>query len=284
MAHQPTQAYPSLTKSYKGLYPFKLGTTSFIYPDHYLPNVKLVGPFVDEIELLLFESGPAESLLPKSVIEDLMQLSRDLSLTYNIHLPTDISIGDRSAARQQHTVDTLVRIVEQTMPLSPTAYALHIPFGDIISDPDAISRRQDIVYRSLEKILAAGIPGELIAVETLDYPLEIIDQILSELDLAVCMDIGHLIIHGIEIQPLFNRYADKIAIIHLHGVEGHQDHLALDRLSEEWMGPVLDILNKFSGSVSIEVFSFENLSASLNYLEQYWSKNHYKAGNMEESV
>ena len=272
MAHQPTQGYPSLSKSYKGMYPFKLATTSFIYPDHYVPNVKLVGPFVDEIELLLFESGPAESLLPRSVIEDLIHLSRDLSLTYNIHLPTDISIGDFSAARQQQAVDTLIRIVEQTMPLSPTAYTLHIPFGDIISDPNAISRRQDKVYRNLEKMLTAGIPGDLLAVETLDYPLEIIDKILSELNLAVCMDIGHLIVHGIEIQSVFNQYCDKVAIIHLHGVEGHQDHLALNRISEEWLGPVFDILNRFLGSVSLEVFSFENLSGSLKYLERIWNK------------
>ena len=80
MAHQPIQGYPSLAKSYKGLYPFRLGTTSFIYPDQYVPNVKSVGPFVDEIELLLFESGPVESLLPKPVIEDLVDLSRELTI------------------------------------------------------------------------------------------------------------------------------------------------------------------------------------------------------------
>lgn len=272
MAYQSTQEYPSLVKSYKGLYPFKLGTTSFIYPDHYVPNVKLVGPFVDEIELLLFESGPAESLLPKAIIEDLVHLARDLSLTYNIHLPTDITIGDFSVAAQQHAVDTLIRIIEQTAPLSPSSYTLHIPFDDDIADPDTISRWQGIVRRNLEKMLTAGIPGDLIAVETLDYPLEIIDKILSELNLAVCMDIGHLIIHDVEIQSVYNRYCDRVAIIHLHGVEGQQDHLALDRLSEEWIGPVFKILNNFSGSVSLEVFSFENLNTSLNYLERYWDK------------
>ncbi len=276
MMHQPTQRYPSLTKSFKGMYPFKLGTTSFIYPDHYVPNVKLVGPFVDEIELLLFESGPAESLMPKSVIEDLAVLSQDLSLTYNIHLPTDISIGDFSAARQQHAVDTLVRIIEQTAPLAPSSYTLHIPFDGDVSDPAIVSRWLGIVGRNLEKMQAAGMPGDLMAVETLDYPLEIIDKILADYNLAVCMDIGHLIIRGSDIQSVFNQYCDKVAIIHLHGVEGHQDHLALDRLSEEWIGPVFEILNKFSGSVSIEVFSFENLSASLNYLERYWDKNRYR--------
>jgi len=46
--------YTALPKSYKHAYPFKLGTTSFIYPDGYVPNVKMLGPYMDEIELLFF--------------------------------------------------------------------------------------------------------------------------------------------------------------------------------------------------------------------------------------
>jgi adenosylcobalamin phosphodiesterase len=272
MTHQPTQRYPSLAKTYKGTYPFRLGTTSFIYPDLYVPNVRLLGPFVDEIELLLFESGPAESLFPKSVVDHLALLSWDLDLTYNIHLPTDISISDPSLAEQQHAVDTLVRIVEQTGKLSPTTYTLHIPFNDDISNPDDIGRWQGIVRRNLEKMLAVGIPGDLVAVETLDYPLEIIAKIISDLNLAVCMDIGHLIIHGMNLQSVFSQYSDKIAIIHLHGVEGQKDHLGLNRLSETWIEPVFKILKQFSGSVSLEVFSFDKLAASLSYLERCWDK------------
>jgi hypothetical protein len=46
--------YPALNKSYKGLFPFNIGTTSFIYPDDYVPNVKMLGPYLGNIELLLF--------------------------------------------------------------------------------------------------------------------------------------------------------------------------------------------------------------------------------------
>ena len=49
---QTKKIYPSLTKSYKGFYPFKLATTSFIYPDDYMPNVKMLGSFFDEIVFL----------------------------------------------------------------------------------------------------------------------------------------------------------------------------------------------------------------------------------------
>jgi hypothetical protein len=76
--------YPSLARSYKGIFPFKLGTTSFIYPDHYIPNVKMLGPYLDEIELLLFESLPADALPSKAVIAELSDLAREYDLTYNI--------------------------------------------------------------------------------------------------------------------------------------------------------------------------------------------------------
>ena len=52
----PPNSYPVLENSYKGQYPFRLGTTSFIYPAGYADNVTLIGPCVDEIELLFFES------------------------------------------------------------------------------------------------------------------------------------------------------------------------------------------------------------------------------------
>jgi sugar phosphate isomerase/epimerase len=270
--NNPSNSYPVLKSSYKGKYPFRLGTTSFIYRDHYVPNVELLGPFIDEVELLLFESDQVESLLSKSVIADLVRLSRELDLSYNIHLPTDVSITDPAAAGQQHAVDTLVRIIELTAPLSPTGCALHLPFNGNVSNPASIGRWQEIVHRNLEKMLAAGVPGGLLAIETLDYPPEIIRDILSECNVSMCLDVGHLIVHGYGVQSIFDKYAGKIAMIHLHGVDGRRDHLALERLPEKLSTPVFEILRRFSGSVSLEVFSFDDLERSLNCLEQRWQR------------
>ena len=99
-------AYPSLTKSYKGVYPFKLATTSFIYPDDYIPNVKMLGSFFDEIELLLFESKNIESLFPKSVVNELQCLAKDLDIGYNVHLPTDISISATDPHLQRDAIES----------------------------------------------------------------------------------------------------------------------------------------------------------------------------------
>ena len=68
--------YPTLPKSYKGLFPFKIGTTSYIYPDGYIPNVEALAPYLEEIELLLFESSPANLLLSPAEISDLGRLAK----------------------------------------------------------------------------------------------------------------------------------------------------------------------------------------------------------------
>jgi sugar phosphate isomerase/epimerase len=260
--------YPSLTRSYKGIFPFKLGTTSFIYPDDYIPNVKMLGPYLDEIELLLFESLPGDALPSKAVIKELSHLAREYDLLYNIHLPTDVSISDARPEKQQYAVDTVLRVIDRVFPLCPTAYSLHIPYGQKSFDKGTVKIWQQRVFKNLEKILAGGIPPESMALETLDYRFDLLNGILAELNLSVCMDIGHLIAHGYDLNALFNKYYDITSIIHLHGVKNGHDHLALDKLPDKFREPVLAILKRFTGSVSIEVFAFDDLKHSLVFLEK----------------
>jgi sugar phosphate isomerase/epimerase len=261
--------YPSLNKSYKGLFPFKIGTTSFIYPDLYVPNVEMLGAFVDEIELLLFESEPVSSLLSKTVIKNLQSLSQELKLTYNIHLPTDISISDPDPARQKQAIETLIKIAERVAPLSPITYTLHVPYAAAGFSADHIEKWQEIVFDNLEEIVASGVVAKQIAIETLDYPLQMIAGIVTDLNLSICMDIGHLILQGAELSAVFDTFSKSISIIHLHGIENDKDHRPLNRLPEGLLDPVLGILKKFCGTVSLEVFDFEHLQTSLNFLEQH---------------
>ena len=80
-------------------------------------------------------------------------------------------------------------------------------------------------------------------------------------------------VHGYDIQKVFNKYAHRTSIIHLHGVENGRDHTTLERLSEKFIEPVLTILKSFTGIVSLEIFSFENLNSSLKFLENHWEEN-----------
>jgi len=262
--------YPSVTKSYKGFYPFRIGTTSYIYPDLYVPNVRMLGTFVDEIELLLFESGPIAALLSKTVIAELQHLSGELNLTYNIHLPTDIAVSNPNPEQRERDIARLLKVIERVERLAPSTCTLHVPFSAEASGHAAVEKWRDIVYTSLAKIVKSGVPAGRIAIESLDYPFTWIENIIQDLRLSICMDIGHLFIQGSDILAFFTKHADAVAIIHLHGVQNGKDHLPLDRLPADRLRPVFEILRKFKGTVSLEVFDYEYLQTSLDFLETCW--------------
>ena len=262
--------YPNLKKSYKGFYPFRISTTSYIYPDHMHSNVKMLAPYLEEIELLLFESSPAGSLPSAHEIRELSELAKTSGLTYNIHLPIDISVSDRDPSVRRHGVEIIKRIIELTAPLTPTTYTLHIPWEEPGAQKENLTKWQERSYRSIEQILAGGIPGRTLSVETLMYPFEWLDDILIDLNLSVCLDLGHLILQGFDIEAHFKKYVERTSIIHLHGVKDNRDHLSLDMLPQRDLTAVIEILKQFTGTVSLEVFAFKHLKASLTFLEQNW--------------
>ena len=260
--------YPSLSKSYKGVFPFSIGTTSFIYPEDYVPNVKMLGPYMENIELLLFESNHTDALPSKQVIQELAGLANDFNLTYNVHLPTDVSISSRDSQQQRKAVETIIRVVERINALSPTTLTLHVPYNASSFKADEVKRWQERAIKNLRKILSNGISGNLISIENLDYPFEILEPIISELDLAICLDCGHLFLHGDDIQAFFKTYLARIAIIHLYGVAKNHYHGALDQMPEKLIVPTMQLLANFKGSVSLEVFSYAHLVASLKFIDQ----------------
>ncbi len=266
-----THMYPSLEKSYKNKYPFKLCTTSFIYPDDYIPNVKMLGPYIDEVELLLFEARREEYLPTRQVIRDLAVLSEEFDFTYNIHLPTDLPVTDKNPQRRQQAVEIIKRVIDLSSPLHPTTHTLHLPYDMDRSDSKTITQWQDIANDSIEKLVHSGIQADMLSVETLSYPFHWLDPVLESHCIPVCIDIGHLIVQNFDYVDIFNKYKDKTTIIHLHGVKEKKDHIPLDNLPQKDLQRINhEILKKFNGVLSIEVFSFDYLSRSLNCLNTYW--------------
>jgi len=260
-----------LSKSYKGVYPFKLGTTSFIYQDSYVSNVKILGPYLDEIELLLFESKPG--YLPKqNEIDELSILSKEFDITYNIHLPTDISFGHKNPSVRQHAVETILRVFDLISPLSPSTRTLHLSYDEASREKENVKKWQEFTCETIKQLINFGVKAEEISIETLDYPFKWLKEIVRDFKFSICMDIGHLIVCDVDINKFYNSYCDNISIIHLHGVENRRDHISLERLPEERAGEIIEILNKFTKVVSIEVFSYDDLMTSLKFFEKCWNK------------
>ncbi len=258
--------FRTLPRSYKKRYPFRIGTTSFIYPAGYTENVARLGPHVDEIEILMFESQP-DSRPTRQLVQDLAAQAEALSLTYNIHLPTDLDLTHPDPSRRHNACRILREFIAILMPMEPSVYVLHLPPPDGIRTAEHLHRWHRIAAESLRDILSAGLPGRCLAIENLFFPYDQLDALIEAFDLSVCLDTGHLALQAGDLEAFLQKYGPRIAIGHLHGLCGGVDHRALGGLPDHYLTLLKHWLEGFNGSVSLEVFAFEPLLESLTYLE-----------------
>lgn len=249
--------------------PFRIGTTSFIYPDHILPNVKKIGRYFDEIELLIFESEPDAVLPDKTEIAELARLSETLDVAYNIHLPTDVSLTHASVSARQHAAGTIARVVDLCRPLAPSTHTLHLEKGGA-DTPDNNAAWQVRAQDGLERLMRHVPDPGIFSVETLDYPPDCLVPLLAAFDLPVCLDIGHHFRYGYDLNRSAALFQGRMSVMHLHGVavQEHEvrDHAGLDCLAPEQLDQVMTLLTSFRGTVSLEVFNRLNLNRSLAVL------------------
>ncbi len=269
---------------------FRLGTTSFIYPDHIIPNVRKTGAFFDEIELLVFESMPGAVLPTRTQIAELACLSRDLGVGYNVHLPTDVSLTGSAAKDRQKAADTMARVVELCAPLSPLTHTLHLEMGfesapsgamsgtKPNSNSDELLRRdkkdvsawQERARDGLDRLIPLLPDPRVISLETLDYSPALLQPLAQAHDLMICIDAGHHFRYGYDLAHSFTVFRDRLALVHLHGAacleKGMKDHISLDHLAAHQMHQVCSQLAGYQGTVSLEVFNRQDLNRSLAVL------------------
>ncbi|MCP3873892.1 MAG: sugar phosphate isomerase/epimerase, partial [Desulfobacteraceae bacterium] len=162
---------------------FRLGTTSFIFPDNIIPNVKKLGPYFDEIELLIFESHPKEVLPSKEDINELLHLSQRNNLTYNIHLPIDVSLTCDSLQKRIRAKDTLLKVMDLFTPLAPTTHTLHLEMPSEtkidMGNLTKLKKWKDNACQGVNALITEIADPSLISIETLDYPFSLIEPIVE---------------------------------------------------------------------------------------------------------
>jgi hypothetical protein len=278
--------------NYRGRFPFKLSTTSYIYPDKIIPNVTRLAPFFDEIELVLFETKGPDGIPDPVTIDHLIKLSELHQLGFNIHLPLDLSLGNECNDVRTHGVSMTRTMIERTLPLNPSVFTLHLdfinpPIPSLPRNSVATSLRgsettiqetdikawQGRLGRSLKEILAGGVESRRIAIETLGYPFKWVEESIKEFGLSICLDIGHILKNDYDLAYYLRTYLPRTSVIHLHGVHKGSDHLGIQTLPEPVLNLILSSLRDYHGIVSIEVFSISELTNSLSVLEEKWIKN-----------
>lgn len=239
---------------------FRLGATSYVWPDGILPNVRQLGPWVDDVELVLFELEEHSNLPDAATIAELQDLAEQYNLTYTVHLPLDLSLAHRPSLEKAQ------KVIACTLDLSPWAYVLHLD-GRMVegtTDPAALGRWRDDARRVLEKLAAMTGTAQPLCVENLEnYPPEHFIPLLEQLDVGLCIDVGHLWLTGLDPLPLLEDHLSRARVIHLHGV-GNRDHQSLLHQGADRVAPILDLLSAraYEGVLTLEVFCQEDFFPS----------------------
>lgn len=264
-------SFQCLDRYFKGAYPFRLATTSFIYPADWCTNVQLLAPYMDEIELLFLDSRYEGCFPSRQEINLLISLAAQHALTFNIHLPTDVSLGHASPLKRKEAVEILSRVIDFSTALTPSTWTLHLPVESVSLSVDGIQNWRDCCRDGLLQLIdRSGVSPETLSIETLFYPFEWIGDIVRDLHLSVCMDTGHLMRTGVDPLAVYAEYCNIVSIIHLHGLAAQKDHVSLNGLSIEQRDRIFSILAHYQGIVSIEVFSLNDLDSSLSWLSTHW--------------
>lgn len=263
----------------KKKFPFRVGTTSYIIPDEIIPNIEYLKEKIDDVELVLFESDEMSNLPSKEDIAVLRSMGEEHDLTYSIHLPLDVYLGSADTAVRERSVDKCLRVIELTGALSPSAYVMHAEAGagidlNFFSDGQKKSFAEN-VDSSLERLFSnvSMLPSEF-CVETLNYPLAVIDEVIASYGLSVTLDIGHLELYGFAVQEHLDRYLKDTRVLHMHGIRDGKDHKGLQFMRPETLDMVMRRLaetDDVSRVFTMEVFSENDFNASCIELMRYGS-------------
>jgi sugar phosphate isomerase/epimerase len=252
-----------------------LGTTSYIYPAEILPNVRSLQGTTEDIEIVLFESDEASNYPSRQEIAELAAISQETGLSYTVHLPLDVLLGDPDPHIRQRSVDTCLRAIDATAGLRPHGYIVHLqglPTDDHRQwlNWNWLTRLDHSLGRLLEHL--AG--PRLLCAETLSYPFHLVEELIAQRDLAICLDVGHIILYDQPLELYLHRYLSRTRVVHLHGTSGGRDHLDLGRLPAAKLDLLFTALASVPTAedlvVTLEIFSAKDLEISRAVVEKYF--------------
>lgn len=234
---------------------FRIGTTSYIIPADILPNVEYLAPHVDDVQLVLFETDEYGSNLPDAALcERLNEIAAAHNLTYTVHLPLDLRLGDGGAETHISLVKAR-RVIDATRALQPYAYTLHLDGRTLPAAGASAARWQADSRRALEIVCGwLAEPGRL-CVENLErWDPELFAPLVEALPISRTIDVGHLWLQGADPLAHLARWIDRARVIHIHGI-AERDHASLAHMSAAQLDPVIALLaERFSGVLTLEVF------------------------------
>jgi sugar phosphate isomerase/epimerase len=222
------------------------------------------------IELALDNRFMIPGALDDKVIGELLDLRRTKGMSYSVHLPMyDMSFMSLNEKARKATLDCMKESILATGPLEITGYVLHpnrFVEYEIAMLPLAVSAKRKIFRYVLENgsrglselTETAGDSRKILVEPDCAIPLNaILEPLVEEYDVGVCLDYGDLVNYKINPCSFFDEYCDRIREIHFHDValKSRIDHLPLDGGSSEWRKFITHITRekRFDGVLLLEM-------------------------------
>ncbi|AZR72222.1 hypothetical protein BBF96_01705 [Anoxybacter fermentans] len=263
-----------------GDYPFLLGATSLTEPTlDAVGNIELnykLGIKTVEITLEFPRTLPVNRTLKDAMIN----YKEQYGVEFTIHLPLSLRMTDVNPYIRDASLKTLEEIFKEMENIKPKAYVLHVaPFfltgGTPLGRPFEVQLHEDRLEAARETLfrLTNLIEPRMVAIENLFHDLIFLDELIKEFDYSVCMDVGHLLLNNSDLYLFYQKYHDRIKVIHLHDVVNGRDHQQLGEADSNLDLKALFYLlkkNNYQETIILEQFKSEHIQQSMTVVAEVW--------------
>lgn len=233
--------------------PFRLGTTCFVYQDDLVANARQLAGAADDIEIILYDTEKWGTNFPSAEqVTELAAIARSNELTYTLHLPLDLKLGDARA------LDQARRAIDVTRALNPFGYVMHLD-GRGLSQ-DTFDSWQTDARQVLAQVKEwVGDPVRICVENVEGWNPDFLTDVVSQAGVSRCIDIGHLWKEHSDPLAHLSEHLAHTRVIHLHGLVDGRDHNSLAQTPDAQLLPIIEMLLKqnYRGVITLEMFSPE---------------------------
>ena len=252
-----------------------------VFGKNLLENAYLLAGMVDHIEIVLFFTPTLHNFPSVGEVKALKKLGADEDVSFSVHLPAFLEIASPNRKKREKSVQMVIDLINFMDELNPLNHILHIPVTPptltavpgryhTIEHQDKFIDWTRWAMESLETIQNRIDQNNEILVENINYSPIFLERFWKSGLCGFCLDMGHLMLGRESVSGVTEQYMSVIREIHLHGVQGHEEHLSLAVLPESrvsrWIKLLVDAT--YGGVINLEVFSEQCLDASIGMLNK----------------
>jgi len=250
-----------------------------VFGENLLENAHLLTGMVDHIEIVLFYTPTLHNFPSVSEIKALKKLGANEDVSFSVHLPTFLEIASPNRKKREKSVQMVIDLINFMDELNPLYHILHIPYTSPTLTPvpglyftgEHRDKFIDWTKRAMESLetiqLRVGQSNKLL-VENINYSPIFLESFWKLGLCEFCLDMGHLMLGRESVSGVAKQFMSVTKEVHLHGVQGCQEHLSLAVLPEVRVSKWISLLVEasFKGVVNLEVFSEGDFEASMRML------------------